>query len=189
MELTELPLEYQLARKEAERIFEQKNLRYGFSWLILRPVSCLDLLLIKLYRLRKLEVAKAANLVGEEPLDDALAIVNYAVMAIHSLQRGAHGTWPNLPETPDEEAQVLSATHAIRESAAQLLNKKNHDYDNAWRCFSLATFVDLMLTKVSRCRAIEETGGNNEAEIAELYDIHNYGALLAGKAIVEKQGS
>jgi hypothetical protein len=66
---------------------------------------------------------------------------------------------------------------ARAEEVKQLMIKKNHDYGEAWRAMSQASFVDLILVKLLRIRQIIANDGAvkvSEGADANFADIVNY---------------
>ena len=74
------------------------------------------------------------------------------------------------------------------ESTLQLMLKKNHDYDEAWRSMRVSSYTDLILTKIQRIKEIEDLQGQtliSEGIDANYMDIINYavfGAIKMGEA-------
>ena len=59
----------------------------------------------------------------------------------------------------------------------ELIEKKNHDYDEAWRLMCPTSFTDFMLVKSYRIEQIERLGGYllaSEGTAANYEDILNY---------------
>ena len=62
-------------------------------------------------------------------------------------------------------------------SAFELMKRKNHDYDEAWRGMRVSSFTDLILMKLYRTKQIENLKGKtleSEGIDANYYDIINY---------------
>ena len=61
--------------------------------------------------------------------------------------------------------------------ALQLMLKKNHDYDEAWRSMRISSYTDFILTKIQRVKEIEDLGGAtlvSEGIDSNYMDIINY---------------
>ena len=61
--------------------------------------------------------------------------------------------------------------------ALQLMLRKNHDYDEAWRSMRVSSYTDFILTKIQRVKEIEDLGGAtlvSEGIDANYMDIINY---------------
>ncbi len=71
------------------------------------------------------------------------------------------------------------------------MQDKNHDYGEAWRSMSQASFVDLILMKLQRIRQILTNDGKtliSEGIDANYLDILNY-AVFALILMIEKENS
>ena len=74
-----------------------------------------------------------------------------------------------------EEAMVYYDKYA--EMALNLMLRKNHDYNEAWRGMRTTSYTDLILTKIWRTKQIEELGGEtkvSEGVDANYMDMINY---------------
>ena len=61
--------------------------------------------------------------------------------------------------------------------ALALMLRKNHDYDEAWRCMRISSYTDLILMKVFRTKQIELLEGDtlvSEGVDANYMDMLNY---------------
>ena len=59
----------------------------------------------------------------------------------------------------------------------ELMVKKNHDYDEAWRYMRVNSYTDIILTKLERIKQIEDNDGKtivSEGVDANYMDIVNY---------------
>ena len=57
------------------------------------------------------------------------------------------------------------------------MDKKNHDYGEAWRDMRVSSLTDLILTKLLRVKQIEDNAGKtvaSEGIDANYYDMLNY---------------
>lgn len=151
-------------------IFVKKSKDYGTSWRILRPSSLTDQIFIKAQRIRTVQVT-GENKVGESFEDAFTAIVNYCIMAIIQVRNGA------------EDKEDLSVKEAsefydlISKEAFELMEKKNHDYGEAWRDMRVSSLTDLILTKVLRIKQIENNQGKtliSEGIEGNYFDMLNY---------------
>src|SRR5690606_38612733 len=133
-------------------IFSKKTKDYGTAWRILRPSSLTDQLFIKAQRIRTIQET-GENKVGENIEDEFVAIVNYCIMAIIQLRE------VNLTELeiPAEEAVELYDKYA--KEAFELMERKNHDYGEAWRDMRVSSLTDLILQKIFRVKQIEDNKG------------------------------
>ena len=61
--------------------------------------------------------------------------------------------------------------------ARDLMVRKNHDYDEAWRSMRVNSYTDLILTKIQRTKQIEDHCGDtkvSEGIDANYLDMVNY---------------
>ena len=166
-------------------IFVKKMYDYGTAWRVLRIPSLTDQIYIKANRIRSLQT-KGVSKVGEGIVPEFIAIVNYAIMGLIQLELGvADGT--NKDDLHDE--RMAEAYDKQDEDALQLMLRKNHDYDEAWRLMRVSSYVDFILTKVFRTKQIEEHEGNtlvSEGIDANYLDMLNYAIFAIIKLEVEK---
>ncbi len=151
-------------------IFEKKTKDYGTAWRILRPSSLTDQLFIKAQRIRTIQET-GENKVGENIEDEFVAIVNYCIMALIQLHETDLKEW----ELEPEEAIRLYKTYSNH--AFELMQKKNHDYGEAWRDMRISSLTDLILQKLLRVKQIEDNDGTtiiSEGIDANYYDMLNY---------------
>lgn len=155
---------------ECRSLFEKKLHDYGASWRILRPSSLTDQLFIKAKRIRSLEVKKVSK-VGEGIRPEFMALINYGIVGLVQLERG----YVDEVDMTPEEAMAAYDQHAGE--ALELMLKKNHDYDEAWRGMRVSSYTDFILTKLQRIKEIEDLGGQtlvSEGIDANYMDIINY---------------
>ena len=166
-------------------IFVKKMYDYGTAWRVRRIPSLTDQIYIKANRIRSLQT-KGVSKVGEGIVPEFIAIVNYAIMGLIQLELGvADGT--NKDDLHDE--RMAEAYDKQVEAALQLMLRKNHDYDEAWRLMRVSSYVDFILTKVFRTKQIEEHEGNtlvSEGIDANYLDMLNYAIFAIIKLEVEK---
>ena len=166
-------------------IFIKKMYDYGTAWRVLRIPSLTDQIYIKANRIRSLQT-KGVSKVGEGIVPEFIAIVNYAIIGLIQLELGvADGT--NKDDLHDE--RMAEAYDKQVEAALQLMLRKNHDYEEAWRLMRVSSYVDFILTKVFRTKQIEEHEGNtlvSEGIDANYLDMLNYAIFAIIKLEVEK---
>ena len=151
-------------------IFSKKTKDYGTAWRILRPSSLTDQLFIKANRIRTIQET-GDNKVGEDVEDEFIAIVNYCIMAIVQLNEKELVEL----ELPHEQAQELYDKYA--KEAYELMQRKNHDYGEAWRDMRVSSLTDLILQKILRVKQIEDNKGKtiiSEGIDASYFDMLNY---------------
>ena len=163
---------------ECRTLFEKKLHDYGASWRILRPSSLTDQLFIKAKRIRSLEIKKE-SLVGEGIRPEFIALINYGIVGlIIQIYNGFSDT----VDISVEEAMKLYDKYA--NEALELMKRKNHDYDEAWRGMRVSSYTDFILTKIERIKEIENLGGEtlvSEGIDANYMDIINYAVFGAIK--------
>lgn len=167
---------------ECRTLFQKKLHDYGASWRILRPSSLTDQLFIKAKRIRSLEIKKK-SLVGEGIRPEFIALINYGIVGIIQLERG----FVDEVDMSPEEAMALYDRHA--QEALELMERKNHDYDEAWRSMRVSSYTDFILTKIQRIKEIEELQGAtlvSEGIDANYMDIINYSFFGAIKMSEER---
>ena len=163
-------LEYTNVMNVCREIFEKKSIDYGPSWRILRPSSLTDQIFIKAQRIRTIQET-GENKVGESFEDAFMAIVNYCIMAIIQVR---HEAKINDDMTVE---QAFVAYRQIEKEAFELMQKKNHDYGEAWRDMRVSSLTDLILSKVLRIKQIEDNAGLtlvSEGIEGNYFDMLNY---------------
>ena len=151
-------------------IFSKKLYDYGAAWRIMRPSSVTDQIFIKANRIRSLEV-KGVSLVGEGIYPEFQAIVNYGIVGLIQLELG-------YAEKEDMDAdKAMEYYDKYATMALELMLRKNHDYDEAWRAMRVSSYTDLILMKLFRTKQIEGNDGNtliSEGIDANYLDMINY---------------
>uniref|UniRef100_A0AB33JIZ1 DUF1599 domain-containing protein n=5 Tax=unclassified Prevotella TaxID=2638335 RepID=A0AB33JIZ1_9BACT len=163
--------------RECRTLFEKKLHDYGASWRILRPSSLTDQLFIKAKRIRSLEIKKESR-VGDGIRTEFVALINYGIIGLIQLEKG----FADSTDMSPTDALALYDRHA--EEALNLMLKKNHDYDEAWRDMRISSYTDFILTKIERVKEIEDIGGEtlvSEGIDANYMDIINYAVFGAIK--------
>ncbi len=157
-----------------KEVFVNKMKDYGSSWRILRTTSLTDQIYIKANRIRSIEL-KGLHKVEEGIRPEFIGIVNYSVMALIQLELGPEGDI----DLEENEALMLYDKHL--QGARDLMENKNHDYDEAWRNMRISSYTDIILMKLKRIKQIEDREGEtlvSEGVDANYRDIINY-ALFA----------
>lgn len=151
-------------------LFAKKLHDYGAAWRIMRSSSVTDQLFIKANRIRSIEI-KGVSLVNEGIRPEFMAIVNYGIIGLIQLELG-------YAEKEDiTEAQALELYDKYAKDAMELMLRKNHDYDEAWRSMRITSYTDLILMKLYRTKQIEALSGNtvvSEGVDANYMDMINY---------------
>ena len=169
--------QFEQALAECRSLFGKKLHDYGASWRILRPQSLTDQLFIKAKRIRSLEIKKE-SLVGEGIRPEFIALINYGIVGLIQINNGFADT----VDISNEKAMELYDRYA--QEALELMKRKNHDYDEAWRGMRVSSYTDFILTKIERIKEIENSGGDtlvSEGIDANYMDIINYAVFGAIK--------
>ena len=132
--------EFEAIMAECRDLFAKKLHDYGASWRILRPSSLTDQLFIKAKRIRSLEIKKESK-VGEGIRPEFIALINYGIVGLIQTEKGFADT----VDITVEEALSLYDRYA--NEALELMKRKNHDYDEAWRAMRVSSYTDFILTK------------------------------------------
>ena len=150
-------------------LFAKKLHDYNASWRMLRPSSLTDQLLIKARRIRSIEV-KGKAMVEDDIRSEFVALINYGIVGLIQLEKG----FADSVDITNDEALALYDKYASE--ALQLMLRKNHDYDEAWRMMRVSSYTDFILTKIERVKEIENLGGGtlvSEGIDANYMDIIN----------------
>lgn len=162
--------QFEQVMAECRDLFAKKLHDYGAAWRIMRPVSVTDQIFIKANRIRSLEV-KGVSLVGEGIYPEFMAIVNYGIIGLIQLELG-------FVDREDLTAEAaLEYYDKYAQTTLELMLKKNHDYDEAWRSMRISSYTDLILMKIYRTKQIEELKGEtlvSEGVDANYMDMINY---------------
>lgn len=162
--------QYQHIVQGCREIFLKKTIDYGTSWRIARASSLTDQIFIKANRIRTIQET-GENKVGESIEGEFGAMVNYCIMAIiQSRSIDNMGL-----ELTAQQAETLYDQVALE--AFQLMEKKNHDYGEAWRDMRVSSLTDMILMKLLRIKQIEDNGGKtiaSEGIESNYFDILNY---------------
>ncbi len=162
---------------ECRSLFSKKLHDYGASWRILRPSSLTDQLFIKAKRIRSLEI-KQVSLVGEGIRPEFIALINYGIVGLIQIEKGFADQVDITPE------DALAMYDEKAKEALDLMIKKNHDYDEAWRDMRVSSYTDFILTKIQRVKEIEDINGQtlvSEGIDSNYMDIINYSVFGAIK--------
>lgn len=152
------------------KVYVLKMKDYGPSWRIMRPQTVNDQLFIKAKRIRTIETT-GVNLVGDDVKGELMAIVNYSVMGLIQMREGyADGV-------DMTAARATELYDGIVEEARELMQRKNHDYGEAWRDMLPSSLTDIILTKINRNKQI--AANDNQTLISEgadgnYFDMMNY---------------
>ena len=181
--IAETSKEYEEVIRLCSDIFMKKMHDYGTAWRILRPTSITDQIFIKANRIRSIE-EKGISKVDEGVIPEFIGIINYAIMGLIQLERG--------PEEDNNREFIANRYQHYFREARQLMDNKNHDYDEAWRSMRISSYTDLILMKINRTRQIEDLKGDtliSEGIDANYYDMINYAVFALIRLVVEKENT
>lgn len=151
-------------------LFNKKMKDYGSAWRILRLPSLTDQIFIKAQRIRSLQ-QNEVRMVDEGEVSEFIGIINYCIMALIQLEKGA-------VEQPDLSVEEATALYDEKVAVVkQLMQDKNYDYGEAWRDMRVSSLTDLILQKLLRVKQIEDNAGKtivSEGIDANYQDIVNY---------------
>ncbi len=162
--------QFKSVMRECRSLFEKKLHDYNASWRMLRPSSLTDQLLIKARRIRSIEM-KGVALVEDDTRSEFIALINYGIVGLIQLEKG----FADSVDMSNEEA--MKYYDKYQEEALQLMMRKNHDYNEAWRMMRVSSYTDFILTKIERVKEIENLNGGtlvSEGIDANYMDIINY---------------
>lgn len=164
------PEQFKYVMTKCRDLFSKKLHDYGAAWRIMRPVSVTDQIFIKANRIRSIEV-KGVSLVDEGIMPEFIGIVNYGIIGLIQLELG-------YSETEDLTAeQAMEYYDKYADMALNLMLRKNHDYNEAWRSMRISSYTDLILMKLYRTKQIEGNDGKtlvSEGIDANYLDMINY---------------
>jgi hypothetical protein len=162
--------EYNQVIKRCKEVFEKKTTDYGTAWRILRLPSITDQIFIKAQRIRSIQ-EKGLQKVPDDVISEFVGIINYCIIALIQIR---------LTDVSDEELprqRVMDLYEITVNETMELLNRKNHDYDEAWRDMRVSSMTDIILMKLFRIKQIEDHEGKtiiSEGVRANYQDIMNY---------------
>lgn len=162
--------QYQQVVSRCRDLFVKKAQDYGTSWRMLRPISIVDQIYIKAWRIRQIQETGQQK-IADSVESEFIGIVNYGIIAL--IQNA-------MPEGAAIELDAAEARNWYEQQAKEiedLMLQKNHDYGEAWRDMSQQSFVDLILVKLLRIKQILANDGQtivSEGADANFCDIVNY---------------
>ena len=139
--------QYQSIVAQCKDLFVKKASDYGTSWRVLRPISIVDQIYIKAWRIRQIQ-EKGQQKIQDSIESEFIGIVNYGIIA---LIQDAMANSDEI-DLPADKAKFWYEQKAGE--VEELMMQKNHDYGEAWRDMSQASFVDLILVKLLRIKQI-----------------------------------
>lgn len=174
-------VEYKEVIATCKALFARKTHDYGTAWRILRLSSITDQLYIKAQRIRSIQ-QKGTQKVNEPAKDEFVAIINYCLIAMMQLK---------LQDSQNMDMRYEELEPLYDQAVAEtfeLLQNKNHDYDEAWRDMRVSSMTDIILMKLLRVKQIEDNSGKtlvSEGVKANYQDMINYSVFCLIKLKAE----
>jgi hypothetical protein len=156
---------------ECKTIFQNKYKDYGLSWRLFRLTSLTDQILIKLERIKSIEINKEQK-IEDNIKYDYIGIINYSLMYL--IQSIIYKDFDDIDSVSFEKIEDMY--NDFLDESIELLNKKNHDYSDSWKRMRISSITDIMLVKLSRIKQIEDKGEviSSEGINSNYFDIINY---------------
>lgn len=168
---------------ECRDLFSKKMHDYGAAWRVLRPSSITDQIYIKVNRIRTLQMTDK-KMVDESEEGEFVAIVNYSIIGLIQLEKGL------AENLDDNHEEILKLYDKYATEARNLMERKNHDYGEAWREMRISSITDLIYQKVLRTKQIEDNQGKtlvSEGLDANYFDMLNYAVFCLIKFSEEEK--
>jgi len=162
--------QFQEVIKKCRDIFEKKTRDYGTAWRILRLSSITDQIFIKAQRIRSIQ-EKGQQKVEDDIRQEFIGIINYCIIALLQIKLS------DKQETELSFEELAPMYDEVVKETVELLENKNHDYDEAWRQMRISSITDIILMKLLRVKQIEDNAGNtliSEGVDANYRDMINY---------------
>lgn len=162
--------EYKEVMAVCKTLFAKKTHDYGTAWRVLRLPSITDQIFIKAQRIRSIQ-EKGSQKVEDSIKDEFIGIINYCLIAMMQM---------NLVDSSKMEMsfeELEPMYDAAAKETFELLQNKNHDYDEAWRDMRVSSMTDIILMKIFRVKQIEDINGKtlvSEGVKANYQDMINY---------------
>ncbi|KFF13089.1 hypothetical protein IW15_10000 [Chryseobacterium soli] len=163
-------LQFEKVIGECRALFSKKMQDYGAAWRVLRPSSITDQIYIKVNRIRTLQMTDV-KMVNESEEGEFIAIVNYSIIGLIQLEKGLSNDFS------ENNEEILQLYDKYSSEAMALMERKNHDYGEAWRDMRISSITDLIYQKVLRTKQIEDNQGKtivSEGLDANYFDMLNY---------------
>jgi len=174
--------QYNIIINKCRSIFKEKMNDYGPTWLVFRWESLVDQVWIKAKRIRTLEENEDKSFIPEGREEEYMGIINYSIIALMKIYyKDDIPDSSKIVETADlsfiNKDLILNYFDNITSRIQLLLEKKNHDYGDAWRQMSIYSITDQIFVKLLRIRNILKN--NHKLKVSEdidaqFSDIINY---------------
>ena len=124
------------------------------------------------------------KMVDESEEGEFVAIVNYSIIGLIQLEKGL------AENLDDNHEEILKLSDKYATEARNLMERKNHDYGEAWREMRISSITDLIYQKVLRTKQIEDNQGKtlvSEGLDANYFDMLNYAVFCLIKFSEEEK--
>ncbi|WP_089999351.1 DUF1599 domain-containing protein [Chryseobacterium taichungense] len=168
--MSETSVQFEKIISQCRELFSKKLQDYGPAWRVLRPSSITDQIYIKINRIRTLQMTDK-KMVDESEEGEFVAIINYSIIGLIQLEKGFSNDFN------ENNEEILKLYDQYATEARQLMERKNHDYGEAWRDMRISSITDLIYQKVLRTKQIEDNQGVtvvSEGLDANYFDMLNY---------------
>lgn len=159
---------------ECQNDYNNALTKYGDSLRECRFHTLIDLVYIKILRIKSYEKSQDLKVQDESILDTYKSVINYSVIAtLYS-----NNCFVKLHEDEELSLDYDSAISSIIET----LTQKNHDYNDAWLRIRIESMTDIMEVKIFRIVNAHEDDNITDEEFFSiatdaLKDIVNYALL------------
>lgn len=181
--MTKTSLQFEEIIAQCRELFSKKQSDYGASFRVLRVLSVIDQIFIKVKSLRNFQLTGISK-VGESEEENFIAIVNYSVIGLIQIEKGLADDFEGSRE------EILTLYDEFTDRAKVLMENKNHDYGEAWRDMEISSITDMIYQKILRMKKIISNEGvtiASEGLDANFYDMLNYAVFCLIKISEDQQ--
>lgn len=156
--------------KDVKKRFQIKQSRYGDSWKIMDTHFIANRIMVKCERILQI-LTKGVQQVEDDISTELSDIINYALIALMQIKRGRQGT---RDISSDEEVEALYDTCV--QDTQKILQRKNHDYNDAWVKMHYTSLITQIKVKLARIlhESIASIQEDPTSAIDQYEDIVNY---------------
>ncbi len=181
--MTRTSLQFDEVIVGCRELFTKNQSDYGASFRVLRTLSVVDQILIKVKSLRNYQITGISK-VGESEEENFTAIVNYSTIGLIQIEKGFADDFDGTKE------EMVFLYDKFTAEAKALMERKNHDYGEAWRDMEISSITDMIYQKILRMKMIlrnKEVTLVSEGIDANFYDMLNYSVFALIKLSEEKE--
>ena len=132
----------------------------------------------------KKEQVKTKDSYGYTEEENFVAIVNYSVIGLIQITKGVADDFDGTRE------EMMMLYDRFTAEAKALMERKNHDYGEAWRDMEIPSITDMIYQKILRMKMIlrnREVTLASEGLDANFYDMLNYSVFCLIKLTEQKE--